>query len=137
MSFLKKFSQILKPHPDQYRMAPNLLERFEPADERALADSGKAMLSFLREHCIRGNARNFHIFLDGRSVERIGLDGQCSIVCEPGIHRLYVKLDSLTSPLLNIKTEAGKRYFFDIACTMNDGMILQRVEKRCREDEEA
>ena len=37
MSFLKKFSQILKPHPDQYRMAPNLLERFEPADERALA----------------------------------------------------------------------------------------------------
>ena len=127
MSFLKKFSQILKPHPDQYRMAPNLLERFEPADERALADSGKAMLSFLREHC----------FLDGRSVERIGLDGQCSIVCEPGIHRLYVKLDSLTSPLLNIKTEAGKRYFFDIACTMNDGMILQRVEKRCREDEEA
>lgn len=136
MDFLDKFGQMLRPHPDQYRMDPNLIDRFDPIDERELADSGKVMLSFLREHCIRGNARKFHIFLDGRMVEKISLDGQCSIVCEPGFHKLYVKLDSLTSSLMNVKTEAGKRYCFDIACTMNDGMLLRRVENRCKGEEE-
>ena len=94
---------------------------------------GEAMLSFLREHCIRGNARKFRIFLDGREVERISLDSQCHVSCSVGFHKVYVKLDSLTSPVVNLKAEAGQRYYFDIACTMNEGMILQRIEEKKEE----
>ena len=110
-----------------------LLERFEPIDEKTFAHRGEAMLSFLREHCIRGNARKFRIFLDGREVERISLDSQCHVSCSVGFHKVYVKLDSLTSPVVNLKAEAGQRYCFDIACTMNEGMILQRIEEKKEE----
>lgn len=129
MSFLDQLAKMLRPHPDQYIQTANLIDRFEPVDEKMMADSGQAVLSFIREHCIRGNARKFQIYLDGRPTEKISLDGQCSIPCEPGFHKLYVKLDSLTSRVLNVKAEAGQRYYFDIACTMNDGMILQRIEE--------
>ncbi len=128
MGFLDKLGQMLKAHPDTYRPAANLLERFDPVDEKELEESGEAMLSFLREHCIRGNARKFRIFLDGSEVYRIGLDAQCGILCPPGFHKVYVKLDGLASPVLNIKAEAGRRYYFDIACTMEAGMILQKIE---------
>lgn len=129
MGFLDQFNKMLKPHPDQYIQASNLMDRFEPVDEKVLAESGEAVLSFIRERCIRGNARRFQIYLDGRVVEKISMDAQCSVFCEPGFHKLYVKLDSLTSPVVNVKAEAGQRYYFDIACTMNDGMILQRIEE--------
>lgn len=129
MGILDPFKKMLKPHPDQYTQASNLIDRFEPADKKALEENGQAMLSFIREHCIRGNARKFQIYLDGRATEKISLDAQCSILCDPGFHKLHVKLDSLTSPVLNVKAEAGQRYYFDIACTMNDGMILQRIEE--------
>lgn len=127
MGFLDQFAKALKPRPE-YTPAANLADRFEPVDEKALAESGEAALSFIREHCIRGNARKFQIYLDGRMAGKISLDGQCHISCQPGFHKLYVKLDSLTSPVLNVKAEAGQRYYFDIACTMNDGMILQKIE---------
>jgi len=136
MKFWNKLGKMLKPHPDLYRTAVDLIDRFEPADEKALADSGEAMLSFLREHCIRGNARQFQIVLDGREAARLRLDAQCSLTCEPGFHKLYVKLDTLKSPILNLKAEAGRRYFFDIACTMEDGMILQHVEDTRERKEE-
>ena len=42
-------------------------------------------------------------------------------------------MDSLTSPVVNLKAEAGQRYYFDIACTMNEGMILQRIEEKKEE----
>lgn len=144
MSFLEKLGQklkaegasMMKPHADQYRMVENLTERFEPVDEVALAERGEAMLSFIREHCIRGNARKFQIMLDGRVAEKISLDAQCHITCPPGFHKLYIKLDSLTSPVVNIKAEAGQRYYFDIACTMEDGMICKRVEEKKTNEEE-
>ena len=124
MGFLDKLGQMLKAHPDTYLPAANLLERFDPVDGKELEESGEAMLSFLREHCIRGNARKFRLFLDDREVYRIGLDAQCGILCPPGFHKLYVKLDGLTSPVVNVKAEAGRRYYFSIACTMEAGMIL-------------
>ena len=144
MSFLEKLGQklkaeganILKPHADQYRMAENLAERFEPVDEGALVERGEAMLSFIREHCIRGNARKFQIMLDGRVAGKISLDAQCHINCSPGFHKLYVKLDSLKSPVVNIKAEAGQRYYFNIACTMEDGMICKRMEEKKSNEEE-
>ena len=144
MSFLEKIGQklkeegakMLKPHADQYRMANNLMERFEPVDQGTLAENGEAMLSFIRERCIRGNARKFQIVLDGRTAEKISLDGQCHITCPPGFHKLYIKLDSLKSPIVNIKAEAGQRYYFDIACTMEDGMICKRIEETKTDEEE-
>lgn len=136
MEFLDKLKQklksegakMLKSRPDEHRPAANLSKRFDPIDEKALEESGEAMLSFIREHCIRGNARKFRIFLDGSEVYRIALDAQCGILCPPGFHKLYVKLDSLTSPVLNVKAEAGRRYCFSIACTMEAGMILEKIE---------
>ena len=128
--------KLLKPYPDQYMEKKDLLERFETVDEKALSESSEALFSVIRERCIRGNARRFQIFLDGQEVFKISMDAQCSISCGPGFHKIYVRLDSLTSQVLNVKAEAGKRYFFDIACTMNDGMILRRIEDRQKREEE-
>jgi hypothetical protein len=144
MSFLDQIGQklkmegakLLKPNPGQYSMKTDLIDRFESVDEQALADRGEAMLSFIRERCIRGNARNFQIMLDDREAAKIRLDSQCHITCEPGFHKLYIKLDRLTSQVINVKAEAGKRYCFDIACTIDDGMIFQRVESRKPGEEE-
>lgn len=119
---------------NQHIKSAQFMERFETVDDKALLDSGEAMLSFWRERCIRGNARKFRIFLDDREVKRISLDGQCHVSCPAGFHKVYVKLDSLTSPVTNLKTEAGQRYYFDIACTMNEGMILQRIEEKQEEE---
>ena len=111
MGFLDKLGQMLKAHPDTYLPAANLLERFDPVDGKELEESGEAMLSFLREHCIRGNARKFRIFLDDREVYRIGLDAQCGILCPPGFHRLYVKRPMLTILIrIYLSNSAGRWY---------------------------
>ena len=131
--------KILSPHPDQYIQKQAGLSRvgaFEDADKKALEESGEALLCFFRECCIRGNARKFRVFLDNKEVFRISMDTKCSISCEPGIHKIYVKLDSLTSQILNMKAAAGKRYCFDIACTMEDGMILRQVQDVQKKEEE-
>ena len=136
MGFLDKLGQKLKEEATRLAKPPSasgigaekLLEHFEPADEKVLEEKGEAMLSFFRERCIRGNARKFRIFLDGQEACRIRMEDQCGILCEPGFRRVYVKLDTLTSSVLNLKAEAGKRYYFVIACTMEDGMILKQIE---------
>lgn len=119
---------MAKSHPDSYVMGTDILERFQDINEQELEHSGGALLSFFRERSFRGNARKFRIYLDGREAGQIGMDSQCSIPCQPGFHKLFIKLDSLKSPLLNIKAEAGKRYYFDIACTMEDGMVLKQLK---------
>lgn len=133
MGFLDKIGQELqklaKPHPDSYKASGDLLQRFEPADTEELTANGEAQLSFIRQRSFRGNARNFRIMVDGREAAKIPLDSQLSLRVEPGIHQIYIKLDTLKSQILNVKAEAGKRYCFDIACTMEDGMIFRRVEE--------
>ena len=141
MEFLNNLKQKLKKdikserlRPNTYRVMENLQGCFELIDEQELKGSGRALLSFIRERHIRGHARKFRIYLDGVEVQKIRMEEQCDIWCEPGIHRVYIKLDTLTSSVLNVKTEAGKRYYFDIACTMNEGMILRHVEQRERSE---
>ncbi len=136
MSFLNKLGAgLLKPHPDTYQAKTDIRERFDAVDEEKLSEEGNSMLSFYRQRCIRGNIRSFQILVDGAAASKIEMEKQCNILCEPGFHKIYIKLDTLKSQILNIKTEPGTRYFFEIACTMEEGLILKQIENSRVEEE--
>lgn len=98
---------------------------FDTVDLKLAAEKRYAIISFYRKRSFRGNARNFRIFLDYSEVAKINMEKCCNIICEEGFHSVFVKLDSLTSPVQNIKTEAGKRYCFTVSCTMDEGMVVK------------
>ena len=110
-------------------------ERFDAVDEEKLSHDGEAMLSFYRQQGIRGHIRSFQIILDGAPVSKIEMEKQCNILCEPGFHKIHIKLDTMKSQIWNLKAEAGVRYFFEIACTMEEGLILKQVEMERIEEE--
>lgn len=136
MSFLDKLGKgLLKPHPDTYQAKTDIRKRFDAVDEEKLSKDGEAMLSFYRQRCIRGNIRSFQILVDGVPASKIEMEKQCNILCEPGFHKIHIKLDTMKSQILNLKAEAGVRYFFEIACTMEEGLILKQVEMDGVEEE--
>ncbi len=138
MNFLKKMGEtFLKPHSDISQTKTDVLEKFDEVDEEKDLQKGMSLLSFYRQRCIRGNIRSFQIFLDGGMAAKIDMEKQCHLLCEPGFHKVYIKLDTMKSQILNVKTEPDTRYFFEIACTMEEGLILRQLEWKSRETEEA
>ena len=51
--------------------------------------------------------KGLRVYLDGELLGRVRAGGSMSFIIEPGKHKLRVKLDSTSSPLLRFSSQAG------------------------------
>jgi hypothetical protein len=127
---------LLKTRPKEKAASGGMLGRFAAVPPERLAAMDGALLSFVRERSFRGNARNFRILMDGHEIGRIENDAFLDIPCPPGIHSLHIRLDRMTSAVINLKAEQGRRYYFDIVCTMEEGLCFTRIEDTAAKEEQ-